>query len=83
MNTPTIEVVVDRDPDAGTDVTVFVNGEPVQVLSYTVDPGYGATRSDWLENREMLAATATPKAAELITSLFDRYADNYEFIAEG
>lgn len=83
MDAPKVEVVVDRDPDAGTNVTVFIDGEEVQAVSYTVDPGYGHTHSDWLHSRDEQAATASPKVAELVRATYDHYTNHAEFIAEG
>jgi len=49
--TPEVEVLVERDPDGGTDVTVFLDG--VRVTAWTeetVDPGRGHLRSEWDEH---------------------------------
>jgi hypothetical protein len=50
---PKIEIAVDRDPDGGTNIAVFIDGvEAKWVEDYTVDdvdPGAGYTRTDWDE----------------------------------
>ncbi|MFF4205555.1 hypothetical protein ACFYZ8_33460 [Streptomyces sp. NPDC001668] len=48
-----IDVVVDRDPDAFTDVTVFVNGREVSgptIAVHVVDPGATGPDHEWLES---------------------------------
>ena len=55
--TPQVEVLVERDPDGGTDVTVFLDG--VQVTGWTeetVDPGRGHLRSEWDEHTASIEA---------------------------
>lgn len=48
MSAPKIEVLVVRDPDGGTDLQLWVDGEPTDAWSVeVVDPGAGHMRSDW------------------------------------
>jgi hypothetical protein len=47
---PRLEVLVERDPDGGTDVTLFVDGVRTEYDGEVVDPGYGHMRSEWDEH---------------------------------
>jgi len=47
---PKLELLVIRDPDAPTDMTLFVDGEPVTVAYEHVDPGAGYQIEDWREH---------------------------------
>lgn len=52
-----IEVLTVRDPDGGTDVTIFVDGvESHEYIDYGVDAGAGHMRSDWEQTSREIAA---------------------------
>lgn len=64
---PRLELVVVRDPDGGTDVTVLVDGVQLDDYDeYVIDAGRGYTFSDWTESREEAIASASPAAAALL-----------------
>lgn len=60
----TVEVLYVRDPDAGTDVRVWLDGQEIPFREEGVDPGYGHLRSDW----EM--GTAAIRADEKLSPSF-------------
>jgi hypothetical protein len=66
-----VEIVGTRDPDGGTDITVFVDGAEVAAETTIVDAGAGYTYADWIEQRDYAAAQASPRAAELIREYYD------------
>lgn len=66
-----IEVVGYRDPDASTDIAVFVDGKPFNAEVLIVDPGAGHELSTWRESRDEHAAAASPAASELIRQNYD------------
>ncbi|WP_370973928.1 hypothetical protein [Amycolatopsis sp. cg9] len=74
-----LEVVVDRDPDAGTEVAAFLDGVPHPAEVTVVDPGAGHRLADWRETGRGLADKASPNAAARIRGCFAAYEDN-EFI---
>lgn len=51
-----LEVLVIRDPDGGTDVEVFIDGEPWAYAEEVVDPGRGHVRSEWDEHTASVEA---------------------------
>ena len=56
---PVVDVVIVRDPDAGTEVAVFVRGEEVAFNKYVIDAGAGYMWDQWVEMRdEVLNETA-------------------------
>ncbi|MFD8249722.1 hypothetical protein [Nocardia sp. NPDC059691] len=71
-----IELVVFRDPDAGTAVDLYIDGRHhKQVVEYHIDPGRG-TSDDTAEQRaarEITLAGASPAAAARLRGLYDRY----------
>ena len=80
-----IELLMVRDPDHATEVTVFVNGSPlreaapIQLSEFDVDPGAGYTWSDWVESRAGDIATASPEAAAALREAALR---SWDFIEE-
>lgn len=74
-----VEVVVYRDPDGrgadGVDVRVFVEGNPVGVRLFVVDPGAGYSLAEWNNDRAIAVQEASPAAAEVIGELYDTGAD--------
>lgn len=63
MQPTSVETVIVRDPDGGTDEFVFVNGEQVVPQQYAIDAGAGWTWEDWQEHRDWMLASASPAAA--------------------
>lgn len=75
-----VEVLVDRDPDNYTDVTVFVDGVDVTATAdiLTVDPGAGSTTSQWAENTAAQTSVVTRSEAfrAEILSAYEQYASS-------
>src|SRR3954465_9138950 len=74
MAEPRIDIVLYRDPDASTDLWVFVDGQPFKEFHLIeFDPGAGHQRSDVEENRAaILAAGEIPLAVrELAEEQFE------------
>ncbi|ASR39979.1 hypothetical protein BAY61_32380 (plasmid) [Prauserella marina] len=65
-----VEVVIDRDPDNGTEAAVFLDGEPHVAEVTVVDPGRGYELAEWRENADYNAQDASPAAAALIRKWF-------------
>lgn len=59
-----IEIVVNRDPDGGTDTNVYMDGEPVGYDEYVIDPGWGYEWADWAHSRAVDIVSASPAAAD-------------------
>lgn len=77
---PRVEIVSYRNPDANTDLHLFVNGVEVTDYSWTeADPGAGHDIEDWRESRDAAMRDASPAAAELIQRFYDAGEDS-EFI---
>lgn len=77
-----VEVVVDRDPDGGTEVAVFVDGNRVDDAEVTViDPGAGYDRRDWVDMWREGLYKSTRDAGLAIDEAFNNYA-NSEWITE-
>lgn len=77
---PCIEIVSYRDPDANTDLHLFIDG--AEITDYTwieADPGAVHDIEQWRESRDAAIRDATPAAAELIKRLYDTSEDS-EFI---
>lgn len=84
MTAPRLEVVVWRDPDEGTDVAVFVDGQRVQEAEVTViDPGRGHTRTDWDTTAAMEIQLASPAAAELLMDWYAKAGQSRHITGEG
>ncbi|MFF0818630.1 hypothetical protein ACFYVR_26305 [Rhodococcus sp. NPDC003318] len=60
-----VETIVVRDPDGGTDVSVFVDGAEVETTEYVVDAGAGHDWQSWREQRDgcLVAASQGARAA--------------------
>ncbi|MDA3644358.1 hypothetical protein LZ318_30900 [Saccharopolyspora indica] len=65
-----LEIVIDRDPDHGSEATAFLDGVECPAVVTAVDPGRGWTRENWQSAATDSAATASPAAAALIHQLF-------------
>lgn len=50
-----IEVLVYRDPDGDTEVTVFLDGQVLAALVEVIDPGAGHCLSDWIDHTSAVA----------------------------
>ncbi|MET8768828.1 MULTISPECIES: hypothetical protein [unclassified Streptomyces] len=71
-----IDVVVDRDPDAFTEVTVFVDGREMSgpaIAVHVVDPGASGADHEWLESVTQHA----DDVPEAVRDLFDETARRY------
>jgi hypothetical protein len=68
-----VEVVGYRDPDGGTEIVVFVDGQKVAVDDETVvDPGSTArTLAEWNDSRDEAQARASFAAAEQIHEFYE------------
>lgn len=74
---PRVEVVIDRDPDGGTDVAVFLDGVRSKPEVTVVDPGARTpARAEWRADARYHARRASPAAAELIRAWFDAAEDS-------
>jgi hypothetical protein len=67
---PRLEIVVDRDPDAGTDVAAFLDGVRQNPEVTVVDPGAGHHLGCWRQAANQHAHRASPEAAALIRAWF-------------
>jgi hypothetical protein len=77
---PRVEVVSYRDPDADTDLHLFVDGAEITNFSWTeADPGAGHDIDDWRESRDVAMRDASPAAAEVIQRFYDAGEDS-EFV---
>ncbi len=69
---PRLELVVIRDPDGGTDVTVFADGVVIDDYDeYVIDAARGHTFGDWTESRAEAIASASPAAAAMLAASYD------------
>jgi hypothetical protein len=69
-----IEVLVERDPDAGDTITLIVDGVVTDPdAEHVVDPGAGWMRSDWDAARTDVAqdATLTPAFRQAVAEAMD------------
>lgn len=60
-----IEILIERDPDSLTDVTLFIDGEevPAREIDYRhIDPGVGYLLSEWREDRADIKAAGHSRA---------------------
>lgn len=77
--TPKVEMLVVRDPDAQTDVTLFMDGVEFTDVSYEhVDPGAGYDGSDWDEHTESVSTDKSYSQAfrEAVVRARDEHADS-------
>ena len=65
-----VEVIVVRDPDGGTDVTVLIAGEQLDADEYLVDAGAGWVWEDWAQHRDDCLASSSPKARQVLLEAF-------------
>lgn len=73
-----VEIVGERDPDGGTDIALFIDGEPVRFQEYIIDAGWGFEWSDWVEQRAYeIAAASAAVAATLYQSALDPPGSKY------
>jgi hypothetical protein len=63
---PRIEIVTLRDPDASTEVWLFIDGEQVSFEENHIDAGAGYEWSDWVASRASDIASASDKVAALL-----------------
>jgi hypothetical protein len=71
-----IDVVVDRDPDASTEVSVFLNGVEISgpgIAVHVVDPGAGGAGHEWLES----VTEHEDDVPEAVRQLLDKTAHRY------
>jgi hypothetical protein len=67
------EVIIVRDPDGRTEVTVYVDGEPVEgVEEYNVDAGSGWDWEEWKAHRDHCLTTCSDG---VLTDLADAFTD--------
>lgn len=81
---PRVELVVVRDPDGGTNATMFLDGAELpasDVEEYVVDAGWGHTYSDWIESRDDAVEAASPAAAALLRESYD-YPPGHRYIED-
>lgn len=84
---PRIELLIVRDPDAETEVIVFVDGEQVTPdAEEHVDPGAGHTRDEWDDytndvEEGMTFEYLTPAFREAVVEARNAWADN-EYITD-
>lgn len=75
MAQPQIDVIVYRDPDGDTELSVFLDGRRLSAddfTQHTIDPGAGWTRAEW--NERIAETEAMPSSAlrdELLAALGD------------
>lgn len=76
---PKIEVLIVRDPDGGTNLTIWVDGvESNDYVEQVIDPGYGHQRSDWNEGTESIRNDESLSAGfrETVVAEREAWADN-------
>lgn len=74
-----LEMLVVRDPDADTEVDLWLNGEPTTVdRAVDVDPGRGYTREDWEDSKQFFSQdrNLSEAFARAVVAAYDAYADN-------
>ena len=64
------EVIAVRDPDGGTDLYLFVDGEQVEAQETIVDAGAGYDRDSWKEARDTNLANASDNAWVLLRGVY-------------
>lgn len=69
---PHVEVITHSDPDAGTDLHVFIDGTEYAVTEHRIDAGAGWTWEDWRTARDHTLRAATDNARQ---RLADYYSD--------
>ncbi|MGD9622300.1 MAG: hypothetical protein AB7G47_19925 [Mycolicibacterium sp.] len=73
-----VEIVGERDPDGGTDIALYIDGEPVRFEEYIIDAGWGFEWSEWVEQRAYeIASASAAVAATLYQSALDPPGSKY------
>ncbi|MFI6112918.1 hypothetical protein [Kitasatospora sp. NPDC051164] len=70
---PRIDVVVDRAPDDGTEVHVYMDGAPARAVVHTIDPGRGGAGHEWWSS----VTTLGPEVPQAVRDKVGEYADGY------
>lgn len=70
---PRIDVVVDRDPDDGTEVHVYMDGTPARAVVHTIDPGRSGADHEWWSSVTALG----PEVPQAVRDTVSEYADGY------
>ncbi|MER5356639.1 hypothetical protein ABT093_40765 [Kitasatospora sp. NPDC002551] len=70
---PRIDVVVDRDPDDGTEVHVYMDGTPARAVVHTIDPGRSGADHEWWSSVTALG----PEVPRAVRDKVTEYADGY------
>lgn len=75
-----VDVLTVRDPDGGTNVTVFIGGVPVrEAVHHTIDAGAGWTYEDWQDSRASdLAEVANFLPRDQYAQLFSALVDAWD-----
>ncbi|MER6116215.1 hypothetical protein [Streptomyces sp. NPDC001743] len=68
-----IDVVVDRDPDNGTEVHVYMDGTPTRAVVHTIDPGRSGADHEWWSSVTALG----PEVPQAVRDKVTEYADGY------
>lgn len=68
-----VDVLVIRDPDADTDVSVYLDGQPASAACVTVDPGKGWTTKGWAAAKAEAVRSAHPELAQAVSDAYDSY----------
>ncbi|MBF6333488.1 hypothetical protein [Nocardia transvalensis] len=67
---PRYEAVVYRTADEGTEINLYVDGRPCEVIEYHIDPLRGYSQRDWDDTRDRDMATASPAARERLAQIY-------------
>jgi len=70
---PRIDVVVDRAPDDGTQVHVYMDGTPARAVVHTIDPGRSGADHEWWNS----VTTLGPEVPQAVRDKVGEYADGY------
>lgn len=70
---PTIEVVVDRDPDGDTWVGVYVDGVVAPAHTHVIDPGKPGASDAWMREQYAAAQEFSNAARDQIEEIADGY----------
>ncbi|MHC3392256.1 hypothetical protein ACLQ2E_22750 [Streptomyces lavendulocolor] len=68
-----IDVVVDRAPDDGTEVHVYMDGAPAEAVVHTIDPGRSGADHEWWDS----VTTLGPEVPQAVRDKVGEYADGY------
>lgn len=64
------ELVIYRNPDASTEIDLFIGGKHCNANEFHVDPLYGSTEEDWNESRDQNIAAASAAASARLTEIY-------------